>query len=324
MGLLKTGINAGIGMGLEKWGNKQQLKQAEELQKLQIQGSQAMGKFNQGLALEMWDKTGYEAQRKQMEDAGINPGLMYGSAGSGGTTQTPTGQVSGQGAEQGGSKALGILQLSQQMQMNKAQIDLMKAQENKTNIEATKTAGVDTELGKAQVTNLMQVTQNQAVQGAILEYDKQIRNIEANVAGRTQEDIIRSINAEADKVVAQAGIEKNNGKISDATYKEIIKQVKLDTTQKAEDIKQTKASTALTDNTRDLQNYQKQKVYKETEQIDMDMLLDQQANERGWSQNERDSARLQLEAMKQKMDFSKLNSEERRKWLELFIKTVKD
>ena len=47
----------------------------------------------------MFDYTGYENQVKQMKAAGLNPALMYGSAGSGGSTQGGAGMAGGASAE---------------------------------------------------------------------------------------------------------------------------------------------------------------------------------------------------------------------------------
>ena len=43
------------------------------------------------LQFDMWNKTNYGAQVKHMLEAGLNPALMYGSAGQGGTTGSQTG-----------------------------------------------------------------------------------------------------------------------------------------------------------------------------------------------------------------------------------------
>ena len=83
-------LDIGTGMGLNKWQNKQQVKQQDKLQKQQIEGLKEMGKFNQQLAMETWEKTNYAAQRKQLEKAGLNVGLMYQGSGQGGTTSGGT------------------------------------------------------------------------------------------------------------------------------------------------------------------------------------------------------------------------------------------
>lgn len=244
---------AAAGLGIEKIQQNMQYKQAQKLQDLQIQGQQEMGQFNQGLALDMWNKTNYEAQRQHMEKAGLNVGLMYGQGGGGGaTTQTPTGQVSGQAA--GSSNAAGMgLKAGADLAMQAAQIELLKAQTNKTNVEAEKTEGVDTEKGRAEIDNLRASTTNAGVQKTIMEYQAQVGQIEADIANRTEEDIIRTIRAEREKVEAEAISARTQGHIDQATEREIIRQSQL-TSQKMEVellmqkqlIKQSEAQTELT------------------------------------------------------------------------------
>ena len=88
----------------------------------------------------MWNKTNYGAQVGHMKDAGLNPALMYGSAGQGGTT----------GSQGGGSASMGSSQQGKVMDLSNAlmgaQIESLKAKANKDNADANKTGGVDTEL----------------------------------------------------------------------------------------------------------------------------------------------------------------------------------
>ena len=99
---ITTAASAGMGLLLEKHEDQRQLEQQQKLQDIQIQGQQAMGEFNQGLAKQMWDYTNYENQMKHIEAAGLNPALMYGMGGGGGVTaNTPTGNVTGAQAPSG-------------------------------------------------------------------------------------------------------------------------------------------------------------------------------------------------------------------------------
>ena len=79
------------------------------------------------------EKTNYPAQMAMLKEAGLNPGLIYGHAGSGGVTGSPA----------GGSAAIGNapaplpwpLDIGSAM-MLAAQIKLMQAQAKKTEAEA--------------------------------------------------------------------------------------------------------------------------------------------------------------------------------------------
>lgn len=84
-------------------------------------------------------------QKQRLKDAGLNPALMYGSAGSGGAGTGSTGGASGNGVGLSQAQAVSMgLQLSQ----IKAQTNLMNAESAKAYAEAKKIKGVDTEATK--------------------------------------------------------------------------------------------------------------------------------------------------------------------------------
>lgn len=84
-------------------------------------------------------------QKQRLEDAGLNPALMYGSAGSGGAGTGSTGGASGSGVGLSQAQAVGMgLQLSQ----IKAQTNLMNAESAKAYAEANKIKGVDTDAAR--------------------------------------------------------------------------------------------------------------------------------------------------------------------------------
>lgn len=87
-------------------------------------------------------------QKQRLEEAGLNPALMYGSAGSGGAGTGSTGGASGSGVGLSQAQAVGMgLQLSQ----IKAQTNLMNAEAAKAYAEANKTKGVDTDKAKQDI-----------------------------------------------------------------------------------------------------------------------------------------------------------------------------
>lgn len=225
-------LGMGLGMATAKWQDRRQREQAKMLQGIEMTGSKEMAKFNQMMALDMWEKTGYEAQRKQMEKAGLNVGLMYGSAGSGGTTQGATGSVSGQSA-QGGSGELGMgMQLGLQATMMQAQIENMKANTEKTKVETVKTAGVDTEAVSGSIAQMAAQTKNEGLKGELMILDKELKGIEINIANRSLEDILRQIEAAANS--AQAGARKLGveADVAEAGKGNVIEQIGLETDRK--------------------------------------------------------------------------------------------
>lgn len=91
---------------------------------LQADYNKQAADYSQKLSKDMWDYTNYENQVKHMKDANLNPALMYGSAGSGGSTSG--------GSMQGVSAITPMgLQVGLQAQQTQAQTDLIRAQTEK-------------------------------------------------------------------------------------------------------------------------------------------------------------------------------------------------
>ncbi|AXH77591.1 MAG: DNA pilot protein [Microviridae sp.] len=96
-----TGL-VGTGMGLLTSGltNNIQANQNQRLLDQQEQYNKKMTEFNKNEQLDLWNKTGYGAQVQQMKRAGINPALMFKTAGGAGSTAVAasnTGQAGAMG-----------------------------------------------------------------------------------------------------------------------------------------------------------------------------------------------------------------------------------
>lgn len=117
---------------------KLQNKYEVERMRLAQEMNREQAQFNQGLALQMFDYTSkYNSpaeQVKRLKEAGLNPALMYGGGGGGGAGQ---GSTAGAGAagDVAALQPMG-LQLGLQAEMQAAQIDALRAQTHKTNVEA--------------------------------------------------------------------------------------------------------------------------------------------------------------------------------------------
>jgi len=121
LGMLQGAVGGILGMNL----GRQNANEAMERQmKLNLQGHQ--------LQKDMWDYTNYENQRKHMEKAGLNVGLMYGQGGGGGTT---AGSQSGGSASQAPTPE--VMGLALQAQNAMANTELAKAQTRNINADAT-------------------------------------------------------------------------------------------------------------------------------------------------------------------------------------------
>lgn len=99
---------------------------------------------------------------EHMKDAGLNPALMYGQGGGGGTTTGAGSATNVTGGQ--ASQAHQTQQANQQMGMMLAQLRLIEAQTNKTNVEAEKIKTTDTAESQARTTGIeFQNTLNKAI-----------------------------------------------------------------------------------------------------------------------------------------------------------------
>ena len=163
IGAIAQGVmNYGLGMA----GAAQQQEYNRETMEMQYGYNSMMQQQGQQNNKEMWDYTNYENQRKHMEAAGLNPALIYGMGGGGGSS-TSGAQGSGTAAVGGNEMQAGSQMAGMALQnaMIQSQIEVNQAQAEKLKADATKTAGVDTELSKAEKSykeSLKALTENQA------------------------------------------------------------------------------------------------------------------------------------------------------------------
>ena len=175
-----------LGQGLQSINSQRQQDYNKETMALQFGYNSMMQQQGQTNNKEMWDYTNYENQRKHMEEAGLNPALMYGQGGGGGTSTSgaqgnATSAVGGNEVQSGAASTGMALQMAQLQ----SQIEVNQAQANKLNADAEKTKGVDTKLSEAEIQykhSLQALTENQAA-GASWDYSKNealIENLVAN------------------------------------------------------------------------------------------------------------------------------------------------
>jgi hypothetical protein len=155
-----TGMIASAGVGAV--GQILGMANSKNLMAEQKRNQMALNEHGHKLQKDMWDYTNYENQRKHMENAGLNVGMMYGGSGGGGTTA---------GGQSGGSATSGetpnTMGMMLQAQQIASQIELNKAQANKLNVDAEKTAGVDTEKGNQEIQNLITSEKGIALDNAL-------------------------------------------------------------------------------------------------------------------------------------------------------------
>lgn len=162
-------IGAGIGLAGSLLGRKQQNSDQREMMELQAKLNQQQAQYNQGLAKDMWNYTSFPNQVRNMKAAGLNPALLYGMGGQGGST-AGAGQASGVGLSdaKGMQTGIAIQGMGLELANLASQIELNKSQAEKNKAEAEKTAGVDTEAQKATIDNLIAQTANEKTKKGLI------------------------------------------------------------------------------------------------------------------------------------------------------------
>lgn len=212
-GGLTSGITSGL-MGMLFGGqqDKRQIEQQQQLQNQQVKGAEELGAFSQEMQMKTWNETNYEAQVKHLENAGLNPALLYAKGGPGGTlgggaTPMPSGGTAASAAQTQSANNESMM-MGMQLQQMKAQTDLAEAQADKAKADADKTRGADT-------TNENQNTLLQAQQ-------TEIAKAQAQIQGKTIEEQINTIIDASKKMEADASTAFVQNEQMGATYKDNI------------------------------------------------------------------------------------------------------
>lgn len=207
----------GIALGAHQ--DKRQYNQAARMQHLQTEGMKKMTDYNMMKQLEMWEKTGYGAQKKQMMEAGLNPALMYGMGGGGGqSSNINTGNVGAGGGPNTGGEAQAMMGMGLQMNMQRAQVELMQAQAR--NLDA------DTANKPKTGENIGADTALKGLQGEVLKTQNEIQKLDMKMNtetyfSRLNEIVSRSIEQQEKGVIA--GVQRE---IAEETINENITKIK--------------------------------------------------------------------------------------------------
>jgi len=191
-------------------------------------------------ALEMWKETGVDAQRKEMQKAGLNIGLMTGggAGGAGGTTQAGSGM--GVGAGGSGSGDYNMTGGAGMGMLMSAQIENIKAQTNKTNVEAEN-------IGGAQKDNLQAGTENKKADTALKQMQTANQEITNNRDARSLEDMLETVNANKMKAIADAGLSIVGANVAGSTQNAQIKKIESEAVNEAFKLTLMKADKNLTE-----------------------------------------------------------------------------
>jgi len=186
MGAEQLGMGMLGGM-LGMFEKEQQNQQQERLMDIQKQNQMDLNKQMQKIQQENWENTNYDAQRKQMEKAGLNVGLMYGGQGGGGMVMS---SGSGGNAANGTPPQAGVATgMALQMANLQAQTEVAKAQARNLNADADEKEGKNPK-GAGVVANL--------------EADKNLKQLEYKLKTEGFDATLYGMKAEADKKQSEA------------------------------------------------------------------------------------------------------------------------
>lgn len=231
-GMAEKGLEFGLNRGASESAMRQQYANQTLLNEQAYRNSLGLmkeqNKYNREFYDYTYDKESYQAQVRQLQDAGLNIGLMYkGASGVGGQTASVGASASGGGAGLSAPNVnMNSIGMGMQLGLQEAQIKLMNAQANKLNVEATKVGGVDTQESLERIANIAQSTSNERLKGIILGYDAQMKEISTNVANMTSDALIRATLANYEKMMQEATQETLKTQVDSAVVYERIEQVK--------------------------------------------------------------------------------------------------
>lgn len=231
--------------------NAQQKKASEEQQRNQ----ERLSRQNQDIAMENWENTNAEAQRKQYEKAGLSVGMMYSKGGGQGLGATAQGQTSKRDVSEidlGGAAGMGI-QAGLQTKMQKAQIDNIEANTEKTKVDTAKTAGVDTEKTQAEaaqtgtnIAKIAQDTENAKIQGELMTLEQKMKELDVKAKEQTIEFVIQQIKSNAEKTINETRSATAKAEIDEKTKENLIKQINTASIEQAMRIATQKKGIQLT------------------------------------------------------------------------------
>lgn len=188
-------VSGALGIGLGQIFRGQQMQDNRRLMEMQLRNQMRLNEQGHQMQKDMWDYTNYKNQAEHIKNAGLNVGLMYGSAGQGGQTGSQGG-----GSATGGSLPNGqnmSMEVGMQLQQQQAQNDLMKAQTKKLEAETRKVEGVDTQLAQTQIdgNTIANRFNNENFDTALQKSKAELDNVIANTEKQVAEGNLSKIDA---------------------------------------------------------------------------------------------------------------------------------
>lgn len=222
-------VGGALGMVAGKANDKRQLKQNEKLLQQQMKFDQEMGRFNRDMDFDMLNKTSYPWQIQKMKEAGINPSLMLGMGGGGGSTTGSSGSpVSAEGAPKGGGEITSGMGLSTANMA--AQIKVLEAQAENIKADTENKTGVERAEGETRILSLTQGIENAKAQETLTKIETDLKNITKEIQGKTVHEQQEYIAKQSELASEQLELMNRQNIINKATQNEKIGIVEAELT----------------------------------------------------------------------------------------------
>lgn len=203
---------------------------AKKQNKRALEEQRKLMREQQALNIDTWEKTGAYAQREQLKKAGLNAGLLY-SSGANGTLGSGSASVP-QKADEAIDAGMAV-QAGLQGARQKAEVENIEANTEKQKAETEKLETVDTEETKGRIGKLNWETHNAELNAGILEYEKEMKKIETDVASQTKDFKVQQEWSATDKVIGEAKTAQAKGEIDMQTRDKLIEQIKQNTVEQS-------------------------------------------------------------------------------------------
>lgn len=184
-------------------------------------------------------------QVKRLQEAGLNPALMYGTTGATGT-QGETGSASAAGVHGNASdtaerRQAAVAEQGMALQMAKlaAEIKLTNSQAKNLDADAEKKLGVDTELAESQIGKLAQETKNERVKESLLLIERDIQSFSA-------QDQIETLYQKSKEAQQEVISLQRHNRIGEETAQDMIDEIKYRAIEAGLQNEMTKAGIELT------------------------------------------------------------------------------
>lgn len=177
---------------------KRQFKQEKQLMQQQFMNQKNLNTQGHDLSFRMWEKTNYPAQMKMLRKAGLNPALMYGQAGAGGTTS----QSGGGSAASGSAPGFVPMEIGLSLAKAAAELDLLKSQKKKTDAEADNT-----------------VERTKTESGGNLRGASEIDNMKADVKSKEAKTQLDNVSAKYTQILGDISKAKTEQDILESSYR---------------------------------------------------------------------------------------------------------